>query len=62
MRTYDVKCPICGTVNRALYLEETEGWMECDHCRNATKVQLTEEHKLIPVYAVKRLKPQLATF
>ena len=62
MRTYDVKCPICGKVNRGLYLEETEGWMECDQCRNATKVQLTHEYKLMPVCVVKRIKPMLATF
>ena len=34
MKQYDVKCPICGTVNRGLYLEETEGWMECEKCKN----------------------------
>lgn len=27
MNTYDVKCPICGAVNRSLFLEEqTDGW------------------------------------
>ena len=30
MMTYDVACPICGRINRSLYLEETEGWMECE--------------------------------
>ena len=49
-------------VNRGLYLEETEGWMECDQCRNATRVQLTDEYKLMPVCVVKRIKPMLATF
>lgn len=28
MNTYDVKCPICGAVNRSLFLEETDGWMD----------------------------------
>ena len=28
--TYDVACPICGRINHSLYLEETEGWMECE--------------------------------
>ncbi len=23
--TYDVACPVCGRINRSLYLEETEG-------------------------------------
>ena len=60
MRTYDVKCPICGQVNRGLYLEEAEGWMECDQCGNATKVQLTDEYKLLPGCGVERIKPMLA--
>ena len=37
MKRYDVKCPICGAVNRSLDLEETNGWMECEKCGNATQ-------------------------
>ncbi len=37
MKRYDVKCPICGAVNRGLDLEETNGWMECEKCGNATQ-------------------------
>ena len=44
MRTYDVKCPICGKINRGLFLEETEGWMECDQCGNATRIRLAGEN------------------
>lgn len=33
MKQYDVECPNCGTVNKGLYLEETNGWMICEHCR-----------------------------
>ena len=32
MKQYDVICPKCGTMNRGLYLEETDGWMICEHC------------------------------
>lgn len=32
MGTTDVKCPECGAMNYSLYLDETDGWMECDHC------------------------------
>lgn len=32
MKPVDVRCPECGTVNRSLYLEETDGWMECERC------------------------------
>ena len=28
----NVKCPNCGTINRNLYLDETEGRFECDNC------------------------------
>ena len=34
---YDVKCPVCGTVNRNLNLEETEGRMICEHCGSETQ-------------------------
>ena len=32
MKQYDMICPKCGTINRGLYLEETDGWMICEHC------------------------------
>ena len=32
MEQYDVTCPICGTLNKGLFLDETGGWMECEHC------------------------------
>ena len=37
MKRYDIKCPICGTVNCNLDLEETNGWMECEKCGNTTQ-------------------------
>ena len=33
MGQIDVKCPICGSMNEGVDLEETEGWMECNHCK-----------------------------
>jgi len=30
--TVDEKCPICGTVNAGLDIEETDGWFECERC------------------------------
>lgn len=38
METYDVRCPICGELNHNLYLEETDGWMECEHCHQAVQI------------------------
>lgn len=29
--------PVCGKVNRSLYLEETDGWMECEYCGKSTQ-------------------------
>ena len=37
MKLYDMECPVCGMLNRNLYLDETEGWMECEHCGSITK-------------------------
>ena len=35
MRRENVRCPVCGTVNRSLDLDETMGSMECIKCGNA---------------------------
>ena len=37
MKRYDVECPVCGFLNRNLYLEETDGWMECVRCRSLSQ-------------------------
>ena len=34
MKQYDITCPICGTLNKGWYLEETGGWMICEHCQS----------------------------
>lgn len=39
MRLYDAECPVCGTKNHGLFLEETEGWMECQACRSIVNVK-----------------------
>ena len=36
MKRTDVKCPVCGVVNRSLFLEETDGWFECECCGSIT--------------------------
>ena len=28
MEQYDVMCPICGTLNKGLFLDETGGWIQ----------------------------------
>ena len=49
MKSYDLCCPICGTVNRGLYLEETDGWMECEKCGNVTQSMEHRQTVLIPL-------------
>ena len=34
MERKDVKCPLCGHINRGVDLAETNGWVECEHCGN----------------------------
>ena len=38
MKRTTVTCPVCGTVNRDLFLEETEGWFECQECMCSSQV------------------------
>ena len=57
MKAYDIKCPICGTVNKQLYLEETNGWMECEHCGNAVDMSKYVNWRLIPFPLTKLLSP-----
>ena len=49
MKSYELRCPICGTVNRGLYLEETDGWMECEKCGNITQSMEHRQTVLIPL-------------
>ena len=55
MKHYDVECPICGTLNYNLDLEDSQGWMECEHCKSVVKVLNTAPERKIPVYTGKQL-------
>ena len=55
MKKYDVRCPVCGIVNRSLYLDETDGWMECEHCRQAVRAQEYVKMVRLPVYDMRRI-------
>lgn len=56
MKTHNIECPICGTVNKGLYLDETNGWFECECCGEEVKVlaNITPK-KRIPVYTPEQL-------
>ena len=57
MLQYDVKCPMCGTVNKDLYLEETDGWMICEECGVKTQNALFQRERStrIPVLSMKEI-------
>lgn len=57
MERYDVKCPICETLNRNLDLEDSKGWMECEKCKTAIKVfSAIPKDKIVrlPVYTMEQ--------
>ena len=57
MNTYDVKCLVCGVVNHSLFLEETDGWMECEHCGHTAKYCWEPQtKKQIPVFVIRNLQ------
>ncbi len=55
MKRYDARCPICNTINRDLYLEETHGWMECEHCHNVVQILGFEDVITFPVLTGKEV-------
>lgn len=57
--TYDVACPVCGRINRSLYLEETEGWMECEYCGNSTQDMSFQKMVRIPVIRMDQLSKMM---
>ena len=56
MMTYDVKCPFCGMINRNLYLEETDGWMECDQCKSVVRRNTFNQSMLISIIHMENRK------
>ena len=57
--TYDVACPVCGRINRSLYLEETEGWMECEYCGNSSQDMSFQKTVRIPVIRMDQLSKMM---
>lgn len=42
---YNLKCPNCGTEQRGLNLEETNGSFVCSNCGEQTKIDLEKIKK-----------------
>ena len=57
MKQYDITCPICGTLNKGLYLDETGGWMICEHCNTEVMdVEYARTHAMkIPLLRLDQL-------
>ena len=53
---YDEKCPICGKLNKGMYLDETQGLFVCEKCGNEIQIPRFKKKKQSPpVYDRRRL-------
>ena len=59
MSTYDVKCPKCGHKNRNLYLDETDGFMECEKCEAVVQARQFYKSIRLPVYDLDNFPKEL---
>lgn len=51
MKTYSEVCPICGTLNENLYLQETEGNYECQCCKsNVKSLTFGMQYESLPLF------------
>lgn len=60
MVQYDVKCPVCGKVNKSLYLAETGGWMECERCGADVEATIQPDGNAIPFLTAELCKKSIA--
>ena len=61
MKAYDVRCPYCGKLNRSVYLEETDGWMECVFCNATSRTADSDTTPGIPVRIIPPLHMAVTT-
>ena len=55
MKMYVVQCPYCGKLNRNVYLEETNGWMECEYCSGVSRTAESDGGQTPPVRIISPL-------
>lgn len=60
MMGYNAKCPICGTINHSVDLDETNGWMECERCGSLVQILEKAKTKAIPVLTPELCKKLIA--
>ena len=51
----DEECPICGYLNKHLYLHETEGRYICDRCKSETQIPKYMQTKRVPLLTQRQL-------
>ena len=56
LNAVDVKCPICGTINKSLDLEETDGWLECESCGEVTQQMKYVKTRKVPCYQMDKVQ------
>lgn len=49
MERVDIECPICKTINKGLDIHETDGWFECEKCKNEIQILKYAKTKKIPL-------------
>lgn len=56
MSAVDARCPACGTINKSVDLEETDGWMECESCGEVTQQMKYVMTRRVPRYEMNEVK------
>jgi len=54
MKKYTYECPICGTINKDLYLEDSQGWFVCEKC-DSVQIMKFEKRIRLPVYTPEQI-------
>lgn len=54
MKAIDVRCPICGTLNRRLFFEETDGTFECESCNEVINTTIVNGER-VPIVTPQKL-------
>ena len=50
MKRYTCECPVCGTINKDLYLEDSQGWYVCEKCDTSVQAMEVVKRVCLPVY------------
>ena len=48
MKLYDICCPLCGSLNRDIDLQKTDGQIECEVCHAPSRVISLRPLRVIP--------------